>query len=160
MAEPGVVENVWDYPRPPRVEPVHARLLVLHEGRPLADAPGGYRVLETSHPPCYYLPPSCVDWSRLQRSTTKTMCEFKGVATYWHLLTDAGARVADACWAYDAPTASHAAIAGHVSFYAGRVEACCVGAERVDPQAGAFYGGWITPGITGPFKGGPGTRGW
>jgi uncharacterized protein (DUF427 family) len=141
------------------VETVSSRLLVIQDGARLADAPGGYRVLETSHPPCYYLPPDSVDWSRLSPSGTVTYCEFKGYARYWDLIAEAG-RIADVAWAYDEPTASHRAIAGSVSFYAGRVDACYVGDEPVTPQAGRFYGGWITPGITGPFKGAPGTRGW
>ncbi len=153
------VESVWDYPRPPRVEPTGSRLRVVHAGHTLADASGGYRVLETSHPPCYYLPPASIDWTCLEESTTQTYCEFKGVARYWNLrLGDT--LVADVCWCYDTPTASHANIAGHVSFYAGRVDACYVDDERVQPQTGNFYGGWITGNIRGPFKGGPGTLGW
>jgi len=159
MTRPSETESVWDYPRPPRVEPVHARLRVIHEGRPLADADGGFRVLETSHPPCYYLPPARVDWSRLTPSETRTFCEFKGHARYWDLQTASGT-VRDVCWAYDDPVASHADIAGYVSFYAGRVDACYVGDERVRAQAGSFYGGWITSNIRGPFKGEPGTEGW
>ncbi len=159
MAEPTTTESVWSYPRPPRVEPVEARLQVVHDDQLLADAVGGYRVLETSHPPCYYLPPDAVDWSRLQRSNTQTFCEFKGRARYWSLQTDDGL-IDDVCWAYDDPVASHAAIAGYVSFYAGQVDACYVGGERVQPQSGRFYGGWITSRIQGPFKGEPGTEGW
>ena len=153
------IESVWDYPRPPRVEPVYARLRVIHQDMILADADGGYRVLETSHPPCYYLPPDSVDWIRLVPSETRTFCEFKGHARYWHLQTPSGV-IADVCWTYDDPVTSHADIAGHVSFYAGRVDACYVGDERVQAQAGTFYGGWITSNIRGPFKGEPGTEGW
>ncbi|MFV8834721.1 DUF427 domain-containing protein [Aquisalimonas sp.] len=152
-------ESVWDYPRPPRVEPVEMRLQVIHDGETLADAAGGFRVLETSHPPCYYLPPDSVRWDRLVASETRTFCEFKGRARYWHLSAPSGT-VTDVCWAYDNPVASHADIAGYVSFYAGRVDACLVGEERVQAQAGSFYGGWITSNIRGPFKGEPGTEGW
>ncbi len=152
-------ESVWDYPRPPRVEPIGLRLQVVHDDRLLADAAGGFRVLETSHPPCYYLPPDSVDWSRLEPSSTRTFCEFKGHACYWSLRTADGL-IDDVCWCYDQPTASHRAIAGHVSFYAGKVDACFVAGERVKAQSGSFYGGWITAEIEGPFKGGPGTRGW
>lgn len=153
-------ESVWSYPRPPRVEPVDARLCLIHEGSILADAPGGQRVLETSHPPCYYLPASAVAWERLVPSPTRTLCEFKGQARYWDLRSTDGSRVPDVCWMYEHPTRSHQPIAGMVSFYAGKVDACYVGEERVLPQAGDFYGGWITNSIVGPFKGGPGTLGW
>ncbi|WP_366636878.1 DUF427 domain-containing protein [Aquisalimonas sp.] len=145
-------ESVWSYPRPPRVEPVVARLQVVHDGQMLADASGGYRVLETSHPPCYYLPQASVDWSRLEVSPTRTFCEFKGTARYWSLHSDNGL-IAVVCWAYDDPVASHAAIAGLVSFYAGGVDACYVDGEQVQAQSGRFYGGWITSAIKGPFKG-------
>lgn len=152
-------ECVWDYPRPPRVEPNARHLRVVHEGRTLAESRAGYRVLETSHPPCFYLPPDAVDWTRLVESPTSTFCEFKGRARYWSLQTEDG-RVEDVCWSYPEPTGSHRLIAGHVSFYAGRVDACYVDGERVQAQAGGYYGGWITSAVEGPFKGGPGTVGW
>lgn len=153
-------ESVWSYPRPPRVEAVDTRLCVIHEGATLADAPEGQRVLETSHPPCYYLPAGAVAWERLVPSQTRTLCEFKGQARYWDLRCTDGRRIPDVCWMYENPTRSHQAIAGMVSFYAGKVDACYVGEQRVRPQAGDFYGGWITDRIVGPFKGGPGTQGW
>lgn len=159
MSEERVRESVWSYPRPPRVEPVEARLQVVHDGQILADAAGGHRVLETSHPPCYYLPHDSVNWGCLEPSPTRTFCEFKGTARYWNLRSEAGL-VEDVCWAYMDPVASHAAIAGLVSFYAARVDACYVDGERVQAQAGRFYGGWITSAIEGPFKGEPGTEGW
>jgi len=152
-------ESVWDYPRPPRVEINQRHLRVVHEGTTLADTHAGFRVLETSHPPCYYIPPEAVDWSRLEPSATRTVCEFKGHARYWSLRTTNGL-VEDVCWAYDKPRGNQDVIARHVSFFAARVDACFVDQERVTPQAGDFYGGWITSDIQGPFKGGPGTQGW
>jgi len=152
-------ESVWDYPRPPRIEPNTRHLLVVHEGRTLAETESGYRLLETSHPPCFYLPPDAVDWTRMIESPTVTFCEFKGRARYWSLRTADGV-IADVCWSYPDPMGSQREIAGHVSFYAGRVDACYVDGERVQAQAGRYYGGWITRGIEGPFKGGPGTAGW
>lgn len=153
------LESVWDYPRPPRVESCRHHLCVQHEGRTLAETRRGWRVLETSHPPCYYFPPESVDWSRLLPSPRRSLCEFKGQARYWHLRTAAGL-LQDVCWSYAQPVRSHAAIAGHVSFYAGRVDACLVDGELVQAQAGDFYGGWITSWIRGPFKGELGTAGW
>lgn len=153
MGKPGPRESVRDYPRPPRVGRVHHRLRVVHGGRVLAQASGGYRVLETFHPPCYYLPPERVDWERLIPDATLTFCEFKGEARY-RSLREAHGVIADVCRAYDNPVPSHRDIAGHVSFHASRVMACYVDDERVQPRRGAYYGGWITSGIEGPFKSG------
>ncbi|NGX16042.1 DUF427 domain-containing protein [Wenzhouxiangella sp. XN24] len=150
-------ESAWEYPRPPRIERIDWPLKVEDGGMILAATTDGLRVLETSHPPCYYFPPGDVDFSRLEPSATRTFCEWKGWARYWHLRTEAGL-VEDVCWAYPEPTDER--IRDHVSFYAGRVEACYVAGERVQPQDGDFYGGWITSWVKGPFKGGPGTRGW
>ncbi len=151
------IESVWDYPRPPRIEPVDWLLRVEHDGKVLAETRNGVRILETSHPPCFYFPPADVDMTRLQPSQTRTLCEWKGQARYWHLKTDDGL-IQDACWAY--PNPIDAAIKDHISFYAGRVDACYVDDERVEPQQGDFYGGWILSWVRGPFKGGPGTMGW
>lgn len=134
-------------------------LCVVHDDVVLAETRAGLRVLETSHPPCYYLPPEAIDWTRLVESPTATFCEFKGRARYWSLRSADGL-VADVCWTYPQPSGPQAVIANHVSFYAARVDACHVDGERVRPQAGDYYGGWITADITGPFKGGPGTTGW
>lgn len=150
-------ESVWDYPRPPRIERIDWPLKVEDHGMILAATTNGLRVLETSHPPCFYFPPDDVDFSRLEPSPTRTFCEWKGQARYWHLRTDTG-EVKDVCWAYPEPTDER--LRDHVSFYAGKVEACYVAGERVQPQEGDFYGGWITSWVKGPFKGGPGTRGW
>mgnify|MGYP006436299155 CR=1 FL=1 len=152
-------ESVWDYPRPPALEPVDDRLRVIHQGVTLADTTDGYRVLETSHPPTYYLPPDDVAMEHLKRERRTTMCEWKGRAIYYTAVVD-GTRVAQAAWAYPDPTERFAPIADHLAFYAHKMDACYVGEERVDPQQGGFYGGWVTSRVVGPFKGGPGTLGW
>jgi uncharacterized protein (DUF427 family) len=159
--EPGPgQESVWDYPRPPRLERVAASLRVEHGGRLIADARGGWRVLETSHPPVYYLAPDAVTAGCLRPNDRSSFCEFKGAARYWDLVDGERTLVADVAWSYPHPSPAFAALADHLAFYAGRVDACYVGDERVAPQSGDFYGGWITAAVVGPFKGAAGTWGW
>jgi uncharacterized protein (DUF427 family) len=158
--EPGPgQESVWDYPRPPAVVPCTQRIRVVHRGRTVADSVGAMRVLETSQPPAYYLPRADIDTSLLVTSGQRSMCEWKGMASYWSLSID-GVVDADVAWSYERPTAAFAAITGHLAFYAQAVDECWVGDERVVPNPGNFYGGWITSTVVGPFKGGPGTLGW
>ncbi|NNF69126.1 MAG: DUF427 domain-containing protein [Acidimicrobiia bacterium] len=154
-----MTESVWDYPRPPRVEPCSATARVEHAGRVVADSSRAFRVLETNHPPGIYLPGADCDETLLVPSSTVTVCEFKGVASYVDLVVG-DLLVADAAWVYREPRPGYEAIRDHYSFYPGRVDACYLDHELVTPQAGDFYGGWITSGVTGPFKGGAGTRGW
>jgi uncharacterized protein (DUF427 family) len=150
------VENVWDYPRPPRLEPTAQQIRIVHAGETLASTTRALRILETSHPPVYYIPPADIDLSRLSRSPAgQSFCEFKGFATYWAL-----ADTANVAWSYPNPTAPYAALADHLAFYASKVDECWVNDERVIPQPGDFYGGWITANLRGPFKGAPGTRHW
>jgi uncharacterized protein (DUF427 family) len=152
-------ESAWDYPRPPRLEPVTARLAVVLGGVTIADTTGAFRVLETSHPPNYYFPPDDVLPGALERTTGSSFCEWKGRAHYFTVR--GGARVEpDAAWAYETPSPAFAAIKDHVAFYAGRMDECTVDGEVVTAQPGGFYGGWITSTVAGPFKGGPGSRGW
>ncbi|HMF03375.1 MAG TPA: DUF427 domain-containing protein [Acidimicrobiia bacterium] len=152
-------ESVWDYPRPPRVEPVTGRLAVVLGGETVAATSRGLRVLETSHPPNYYFPLADVAPGVLERSSGGSFCEFKGRAHYYAVR--GGGRVEpDAAWVYDEPGTGYESLAGTVAFYAGRTDACFVDGERVTAQPGGFYGGWITSTVTGPFKGGPGTEGW
>jgi len=125
----------------------------------VADTTGAFRVLETSHPPVYYLPPDDVRKQFLEPTAGSSFCEFKGQAKYWSLKVGS-CRAEKAAWSYPAPTAAFAAIKGYLAFYASRVDECWVGDDRVMPQEGDFYGGWITSRIVGPFKGAPGTRGW
>ena len=152
-------ESVWDYPRPPRLERTDKRIRIDFGGRVLADSRNAYRVLETSHPPVYYLPPADIDMARLSPGDRRTLCEFKGIARYWSI-ADGDTVAIDVAWSYPEPWPAFAAITDYLAFYPSRVEACFVDDERVQAQEGDFYGGWITSGIVGPFKGGPGTRGW
>lgn len=153
-------ESVWDYPRPAVVEATTSRLQVMFHGRCVGDTARGYRVLETSHPPTYYLPRVDLDDRVLRPSNRRSsICEWKGQATYYDVVVDG--MVAEAvCWTYPRPTSSFACLADAFAFYPSRMEACFVDGEKVDPQAGDFYGGWVTSKIVGPFKGGPGTWGW
>lgn len=152
-------ESVWDYPRPPRLESVAKRLRVIFNGEIVADTNAGYRVLETSHPPVYYIPPADIAPQFLVKAPGASWCEFKGHAAYWSLDVN-GKRSDNAAWSYPRPTPAFAAIANHLAFYASKVDDCFVGDERVQAQSGDFYGGWITTDIVGPFKGPAGTRGW
>lgn len=156
---------MWDYPRPPRIEPVPDRVTVEVAGRLVADTTRALRVLETSQAPAYYVPPEDVDATLLRPSATTTACEWKGVASYVDVVVPGtgGAPdvvVRDAGWCYRHPVPAYAAIRDHLAFYAQRVDRCTVGDEVVSPNDGDFYGGWITSRVVGPFKGGPGTRGW
>ena len=152
-------ESVWDYPRPPRLEAVGQRIIVRFAGETIADTSRAYRVLETSHPPVYYLPPDDLRQDLLQPAAGSSFCEFKGTARYVSIT--ANGRLSErAGWLYDRPAAPYGAIAGHVAFYASRVDEARVGDEIVRAQPGDFYGGWVTSSIVGPFKGDPGTSGW
>jgi uncharacterized protein (DUF427 family) len=153
------MESVWDYPRPPRVERSPKRVVIRHAGLTIVDTDRCHRVLETSHPPVYYVPRSEVADGVLRPAAGRSVCEFKGAADYWDLVV-AGTRVARAAWSYENPEPGYEVLAGALAFYPSRVDECTVDGERVRPQAGDFYGGWITADLTGPFKGGPGTTGW
>jgi uncharacterized protein (DUF427 family) len=153
------MESVWDYPRPPRLERTTALLEVVLGGEVIASTTDGWRVLETSHPPTYYLPPESFRAGVLRPVAGSSVCEWKGVASYFDLVV--GSRVAPrAAWAYPDPTTEFGALAGAVAVMAGQVDACRVDGEEVTPQPGGFYGGWITSQVTGPFKGVPGSMGW
>ena len=152
-------ESVWDYPRPPRCEPTTKHVRVVFAGVTIADTRRAWRVLETSHPPVYYLPPADVDATHVLPVRGGSVCEWKGRAVYFDVRV--GDRVAArAAWAYPDPTAAFAPLRGHVAFYAGPMDGCFVDGERVTPQPGGFYGGWITADVVGPFKGVPGSLGW
>ncbi|MDX1735381.1 MAG: DUF427 domain-containing protein [Halioglobus sp.] len=156
--EPGEgQESVWDYPRPPILVPCDALVEVGEPGRTLARTRQALRVLETASPPTYYLPPDSVDWQRLVRTDDASFCEWKGTATYWALADNAAA--GPVAWSYENPSERFAAIDGHLSCYPARIP-CFVDGERVQPQPGGFYGGWMTSTIVGPVKGGPGTGHW
>lgn len=152
-------ESVWDYPRPPRLEPSSERVVVTHAGLVLADTTSSLRVLETSHPPTYYLPASAFASGVLRPAEGASWCEWKGQASYLDLVV--GDQVLTGiAWTYPDPAAPFEALRDHVALYPGRVDECTVDGEVVQPQPGNFYGGWITSRVTGPFKGGPGTSGW
>lgn len=154
-----VIESVWDYPRPPRVEESSELVAVVLGGVVVASTTTSWRVLETSHPPTYYLPRDAFAEGALRPAGGQTWCEWKGAASYFDLA--GGERVAErAAWTYADPTAGFEVIAGAVAVMPGLVDRCTVDGEVVEPQPGGFYGGWITSRVTGPFKGAPGTRGW
>ncbi len=152
-------ESVWDYPRPPRVEDTPKHLQVVFNGVVIAETRQAKRVLETSHPPVYYIPPADIKMEYLRPTPGDSWCEWKGQAGYYAVVVG-DKQAARAAWFYSHPTSSFASIAGYVAFYPHLMEACYVDGEGVRPQAGGFYGGWITSDIVGPFKGEPGTQGW
>jgi uncharacterized protein (DUF427 family) len=155
------VESVWDYPRPPRLEPVARRLCVVLGGTVIAETTRGHRVLETSHPPVYYVPAEDVAKGALVPSGgRRSHCEWKGAADYFDVLGGRGVRRERAAWTYRNPARPFEAIRDAVAFYPAEMDECSVDGEIVSPQPGGFYGGWITKDIAGPFKGGPGTSGW
>ena len=155
---PGQV-SVWDYPRPPRMESVDARVRVEFEGLTIADTTRAVRVCETSSPPCYYIPPADILMAHVEASQRTSFCEWKGVASYWSVRV--GERYAkDAAWSYPDPDEGFEAIRDYIAFYPRRMDACWVGPDRVTPQPGFYYGGWVTPNLIGPFKGVPGSDGW
>lgn len=156
--EPGQ-ESVWDYPRPPRVETSAKHIQVIFNGVVIAETERALRVLETSHPPVYYIPPQDIRTEFLEPTAQWTFCEFKGGARYYTITVN-GKRAEDAAWYYPNPERGYEALKNYVAFYPGRMEACFVDGERVTAQAGDFYGGWITHEIVGPFKGERGTMGW
>lgn len=160
---PDFAESVWDYPRPPRLEPSGRHLRIVHAGHLVAESRRSMRILETSHPPVYYFPPQDVAMHLLHpRLGRSSFCEFKGSASYWDLVLPESPRdkLSDVAWSYANPSKAYAVLKDHLAFYASRVDECWVDGERVVAQPGDFYGGWITSHVKGPFKGAPGTMGW
>ena len=155
---PGQV-SVWDFPRPPRVELVRLHVRIELGGQTIADTTAALRVCETSSPPAYYIPPADIAAGCLEPSERTSFCEWKGVASYWTV--SAGSRRAkDAAWSYRAADPGYEVITDYVAFYPRRMDVCWVGEDRVQPQPGLYYGGWITPELVGPFKGAPGSETW
>ena len=155
--EPGPgQESVWDYPRPPAIKP-DSRLVDVRDGDiVVASTTASYRILETASPPTFYIPADDIDWQQLVETGGSSVCEWKGAAAYWALQRAPEDAIA---WSYPRPRPRFDGIKDYVAFYPGRI-ACFVGAERVQAQAGHFYGGWITAEVVGPFKGDPGTGHW
>ena len=151
-------ESVWDYPRPPIVQATSARLRIELGGALVIDTTDAVRVLETSHPPVYYVPLEAALVPMHEAGGT-SLCEFKGVARYLTIV--AGNRIAvKSAWYYPEPWPRYEALAGRFAVYPSKMDRCEIDGEAVAPQEGDFYGGWITSRIVGPFKGGPGTQGW
>ena len=151
-------ESVWDYPRPPRIDEAPGEVVVRVGDVEVARTRRALRVLETASPPTVYIPRADVATEYLRAAPGSSRCEWKGPARYWSVLVTPV--VLDAVgWSYDEPLPAFDAIRMHLSFYPGRIE-CYVDGVRVLPQTGGFYGGWVTPDVVGPFKGGPGTSGW
>lgn len=152
-------ESVWDYPRPPRLEDTAKQIQIIFNGVTIADTHRAKRVLETSHPPVYYIPPEDIRQDCLIPVAHATYCEWKGEGAYYTV------RVGDkqlekVAWYYPKPTPAFESIRNYVAFYAAPMDACYVDGEKVTPQPGNFYGGWVTSDIVGPFKGEPGSWGW
>lgn len=155
-----MTESVWDYPRPPRVEPAGRRIRVELGGETIVDTLRALRLLETTHPPVYYVPPEDIAPGALIASGGRTtFCEWKGVASYYDVVSG-GKRAERAAWTYRHPTREFEVIRDAIAFYPNAMDACWVDDERVEPQPGGFYGGWITSDVVGPFKGDLGSSGW
>ncbi len=150
---------MWEYPRPPRVEAVSKPIRVIFNDVVIAETSRALRVLETSHPPVYYLPPEDVRMEHLLSTSRATHCEWKGRAAYYSVSVG-DRRVENAVWSYPDPLPAFAGLRGHLAFYPSKMDGCFVGDERAEAQPGDFYGGWITCNVVGPFKGAPGTWGW
>ncbi len=152
-------ECVWDYPRPPRLEKTPKHIRIEFAGVVLADTRAAFRVLETSHPPVYYIPPEDVALQYLVRAPGSSYCEWKGSAGYYSVVVG-DVRLEKVAWFYADPTPVFEPIRDHIAFYAEPMDGCFVDGERVASQPGDFYGGWITSDLVGPFKGGLETHGW
>lgn len=151
--------SVWSFPRPAIARPCVAHIMIEHEGIIVADTRASVLTLETSHPPSYYIPPADVAPDVLRRASGNSFCEWKGAATYWDVVIG-NLVVPRAGWSYPDPSPAFAQLRDHVAFYAGPFDRCSVDRHTVIPQPGAFYGGWITPDLAGPFKGVAGSMGW
>jgi uncharacterized protein (DUF427 family) len=152
-------ESVWSYPRPAIAQPTRSHILIEHGGRIIAETRSAIRTIETSHPPSYYIPPGDIAPGVLRSAAGSSFCEWKGVAAYWDVVVG-DVVLPRVGWSYPRPSVEFASLRDHVAFYARHFDRCMVDGETVIPQPGGFYGGWITSGLAGPFKGGPGTNNW
>lgn len=157
--EPGPgQESVWDYPRPPAVVKSKQMVEVRLNDHLIGSTTEALRVIETSHPPTFYLPPSDISADALISSDRRSVCEWKGEAVYFDVVAG-GSRVESGAWSYPEPMEGYFALSDHVAFYPALFD-CRVDGERVVAQPGSFYGGWVTSGVVGPFKGEPDSWGW
>lgn len=158
--EPGPgQESVWDYPRPPRLEESQKLIQVVCNGIVIAHTQRAKRILETSQPPVYYIPPADVKTTYFMPSNHHSYCEWKGVASYYTIKV-ADKTIENGAWYYPQPTQEYEELTNYIAIYPSQMDACYVDGEKIQPQPGDFYGGWITSDIVGPFKGGVGTAGW
>ena len=157
-AKPGQ-ESVWSFPRPAIAERCSAHIVIEHRGVIVAETRAAVRTLETSHPPSYYIPPADIAPGLLRAAEGSSFCEWKGMARYWDVVVGEVV-LPKVGWSYPMPSPAFGVLRDHVAFYAGPFDRCSVDGETVVPQAGGFYGGWITSGLAGPFKGVPGSYGW
>jgi len=154
---------VWDYPRPPHTEPSSEHVLVRLGGAVVVDTRRSLRLLETSHPPTYYLPLDDVAPGALRPAEGSSYCEWKGVASYLDVVggtADEPVVAKRAAWTYPRPTPPFQHLAGYLALYPALMDECTVDGEPVRPQDGGFYGGWVTARVVGPFKGGAGSSSW
>lgn len=152
-------ESVWDYPRPPRLEPAGRPVRIEHRGLVIVDTRRALRLLETSHPPTYYIPRADVAEGVLRAAEGSSWCEWKGAAGYFDVVVE-GSVLPKVAWSYTAPMAPYAELRDHLAFYAAPFDLCLVDGVAAVPQPGGFYGGWVSPWVRGPFKGGAGSRFW
>jgi uncharacterized protein (DUF427 family) len=153
-------ESVWDYPRPPRLERSPKEIKIVFNEVIIAQSDHAYRILETSHPPVYYLPQEDIKLEYLKPVVAnQSFCEWKGIASYYNLQVKER-EVVNAAWYYSQPTEKFAIITNYIAFYPSKMDACYVDGELVTAQPGDFYGGWITQDIVGPFKGDANSWGW
>lgn len=158
--EPGPgQESVWDYPRPPEIQSCSAKIEIVFNDSPILTTTRSFRILETSHPPTFYLPYEDFAAGVLVSSLRRSFCEWKGQAAYFDIEVDSK-RAFEAAWGYPNPVEGFAALKDHVAVYAHLMDACYVDGELVRAQQGDFYGGWITSNVVGPFKGPAGTQFW
>ena len=151
--------SVWDYPRPPSLVAEPREIVIRWAGAEIARSTRSIRVMETAHPPSFYLPWDDILEGCLEPAEGSSLCEWKGPARYWTLALG-DRRLARVAWGYPTPLEGAEAIADRISFYPHPELDCRVAGEPVSAQPGGFYGGWITAELTGPFKGAPGSEGW
>ena len=153
------IENVGEYPRPPLLERVPYPIRIVLGGVEIVNTTEAWRVLETFHPPTYYIPQAAFLAGTIEKAKGRSLCEWKGQAHYFTL--SAGGKIADRCaWGYPKPTPKFQEIAGYLALYCAAMDACYVDGEQAKPQPGGFYGGWVNSWITGPIKGAAGTNHW